>query len=215
MNLLDPKIQLRLMEIFMILDTYSKNSFIVGGATRDYLLGKEPSDYDIVTDIDLTKLEEIFTTAGWSVSTTGKAFLVMNISKNGDVFEVSNFRKDGSYTDGRRPDSVTVGTLEEDAHRRDFTVNSLYLRFEKDGTETLLDPTGQGKADLDKRILRFIGKPEDRIKEDYLRVFRFYRFLAKGWRPDQKSLVACRTLFNEAYEKTTPERVRAELEKLI
>jgi tRNA nucleotidyltransferase/poly(A) polymerase len=211
MNLLNPKIQMQLVQIFMILDTYSQNNYLVGGSVRDTILHKEPSDYDFVTDIPMDKLEEIFKEAGWAVSTTGKAFLVLSISKDNEQYEVANYRKDGVYSDGRRPDSVSIGTLEEDAKRRDFTINALYMRL--DGT--ILDPLSQGTEDLEKKILRFIGRPEDRIKEDYLRVFRFYRFLAKGYRPDPKSLVACRTLFNEAYEKTTPERVRAELEKLI
>lgn len=211
MNLLDPKIQMQLVQVFMILDTHSKNNYLVGGSVRDYVLGKTAADYDFVTDVPMGQLEELFKEAGWKVNATGKAFLVLSISKDGEQYEVANFRKDGVYLDGRRPESVTIGTIDEDARRRDFTINALYMRL--DGT--IIDPLNQGLQDIEKKILRFIGKPEDRIKEDFLRVFRFYRFLSKGYRPDQKSLIACRTLFNEAYEKTTPERVRAELEKLI
>lgn len=218
MNLLDTKIQMQLLQIFLILDAHSKNNYLVGGCVRDQLLGRTPNDYDFVTDVSMDILERDFAISGWKVAATGKAFLVISISKDGEQFEIANFRKDGVYLDGRRPSSVEIGTIEDDAKRRDFTINALYYRpgsRQPDGLDVLIDPTGQGEADLNKKILRFIGKPEDRIKEDYLRVFRFYRFLAKGWRPDPKSLVACRTLFNEAYEKTTPERVRAELEKLI
>lgn len=202
---------MQLVQVFMILDTHSKNNYLVGGSVRDYVLGKTAADYDFVTDVPMGQLEELFKEAGWKVNATGKAFLVLSISKDGEQYEVANFRKDGVYLDGRRPESVTIGTIDEDARRRDFTINALYMRL--DGT--IIDPLNQGLQDIEKKILRFIGKPEDRIKEDFLRVFRFYRFLSKGYRPDQKSLIACRTLFNEAYEKTTPERVRAELEKLI
>lgn len=202
----------------MILDTHSKNTYLVGGCVRDYLQHKEPADYDFVTDIPLDQLEVLFVEAGWKVSTNGKAFLVVCISKDGEQYEVANFRKDGVYLDGRRPDSVDIGTIDEDAARRDFTVNALYMRpgsRQPDGEDLIVDPTGRGKDDLQKKILRFIGKPEDRIREDYLRVFRFYRFLTRGYRAADGSLIACRTLFNEAYAKTTPERVRAELEKMI
>lgn len=202
---------MQLLQVFMILGTKSKNNYMVGGAVRDYLLDKTPNDYDIVTDVPMDTVEKLFTESGWKVSTTGKAFLVVNVSKDGEQYEIANFRKDGVYLDGRRPESVEIGTLDEDARRRDFTINALYMRL--DGT--VLDPLDKGNADLKNKILRFIGKPEERIKEDFLRVFRFYRFLAKGYRPDKKSLIACRALFNEAYEKTTPERVRAELEKLL
>ena len=115
--------------------------------------------------------------------------------------------------DGRRPTEVEVGTIEEDAVRRDFTINALY---ENPLTGEILDPTGRGLQDIKNKVLRFIGNPKERIQEDALRVFRFYRFLAtKDLTADPKSLRACRGQFNKAYEATTPERVRLELERLI
>lgn len=205
-------INLDLLQIFMVLKNRTSNSYLVGGCVRDYMLHVEPKDFDIVTDIKYNQLEKDFTEAGWKVNATGKAFLVLSISKNGRQYEIANFRKDGVYKDGRRPETVEIGTIEEDAARRDFTVNALY--FDLNTYETV-DPTGKGKSDLEKRILRFIGKPQDRIQEDYLRVFRFYRFLTKGFKPDPKSLRAVREYFNEAYPQVTPERVRAELEKML
>jgi tRNA nucleotidyltransferase/poly(A) polymerase len=196
----------------MILKNRSKNNYLVGGCVRDYLLHVEPKDFDIVTDITYNVLEKDFANAGWKVSTNGKAFLVLNISKNGRQYEIANFRKDGVYKDGRRPESVEVGTIDEDAARRDFTINALYFDV---NTFEMTDPTGKGQSDIQKKILRFIGRPEDRIKEDYLRIFRFYRFAAKGFKPDPKSLRAVREHFTEAYPKITAERVRAELEKMI
>lgn len=115
--------------------------------------------------------------------------------------------------DGRRPTEVEIGTIHDDAMRRDFTINALY---ENPVTGEILDPTGKGLSDVKNRVLRFIGNPKDRIQEDYLRVFRFYRFLAcKGLTPDIKSMKACRQYFNEAYENTTSERVRLELERMV
>lgn len=202
-----------LKHIFYLLSLKSKNNFLVGGCVRDSFLGKEPKDFDIVTDVHMDTSTPLFEANGFTVKECGEAFLVLNISKNGEQFEIANFRKEGVYLDGRRPTSVEIGTLEEDAVRRDFTINALY---ENPLTGEILDPTGRGLSDIKNRTLRFIGNPKDRIKEDYLRVFRFYRFLAtKGLNADSKSLKACRQYFSEAYLHTTPERVRLELERLI
>lgn len=209
---LNRDINLDLLQIFMVLKNRSTNSYLVGGCVRDYLLHKEPKDFDIVTDIPYNVLEKDFEAAGWKVNATGKAFLVLSISKNGRQYEIANFRKDGVYKDGRRPESVEIGTIEEDAARRDFTINALYYSLD---TYEYTDPTGKGKKDIDNKVLRFIGRPQDRIKEDFLRVFRFYRFAAKGFKPDPKSLRAVREYFTEAYPNITPERVRGELEKMI
>ena len=160
---------------YMTLDHDSIESYIVGGAIRDLLTGKTAKDFDIVTNIPYGFLELRFEKAGWTVSATGKAFLVISIQKDGRQYEIANFRKDGVYLDGRRPETVEIGTLEEDANRRDFTVNALYYNY---NTGELKDPTEKGFNDIKRKVLRFIGKPKDRIKEDYLRIFRFYRFLA-------------------------------------
>jgi len=204
--------ELTLLQIFAILKEQSTNNWLVGGCVRDLLVGKNPKDFDIVTDTPMDALQKAFEQADWDVKSTGQNFLVLNISKNGRMFEIANFRKDGVYSDGRRPETVQIGTIEEDAIRRDFTINALYF---DPYTEKILDPTGMGLKDIETRTLRFVGRPNDRIKEDYLRVFRFYRFLRKGFTPHPKSLRACREMFNEAYAKTTPERVRAEIEKMI
>jgi len=199
--------------IFYLLGTLSKNNYLVGGCVRDSFLGVESKDYDIVTDVHMDISTPIFEKHGFKVKECGEAFLILNISKNGQQFEIANFRKDGVTLDGRRPSSVEIGTRLEDAMRRDFTINAIY---ENPTSGEIADPTGLGLSDVKNKTLRFIGKPEERIKEDYLRVFRFYRFLAtKNLIADPKSLKACRKLFNEAYLATTPERVRLELERLI
>ena len=201
-----------LSHIFFLLSEHSDNNYLVGGCVRDEFLDIEPKDYDIVTDIHMDITKPLFEKHGWSVKECGEAFLVLNISKDGEQYEIANFRKEGVYLDGRRPTKVEIGTLEEDAIRRDFHINALY---ENPRTKQILDPTGKGLYDMKNRVLRFIGNPKDRIKEDYLRVFRFYRFLTcKHLDPDPKSLKACRQFFDEAYKKTKPERVRLELEKM-
>lgn len=204
--------QLLLLQIFQILASQSDQNYLVGGCVRDKLLGTEPNDYDIATDVPIAVSQPLFEEAGWKVMECGEAFLVLNISKDGHQFEIANFRKDGISLDGRRPESVEIGTIEEDAKRRDFTVNALY---EDPFTGIVIDPTGQGVKDIESRTLRFIGKAVDRIQEDNLRVFRYYRFLSKGFSPERNSIKACRRFFNDVYLNTTAERVRLELEKMV
>jgi tRNA nucleotidyltransferase/poly(A) polymerase len=202
---------LLLFQIFQIVYNASANTYLVGGCVRDMLLGKAPKDYDIVTDANMDFLKSDLEGNGWKIDAVGENFLVYVVSKNHRQFEIANFRKEAGFTDGRRPDHVEVGTLEEDAARRDFTINSIYYNPLLD---TYIDPNG-GREDLHRKTLRFIGRPQDRIREDYLRVFRFFRFLSKhNLVPDARSLRACRELFNEAYQKTNPERVRMEIERM-
>ena len=201
---------LRLFPILMVLENLSDEVYIVGGAVRDLMCEAVPNDYDLVTDTPIQELAQEFERNGFKVSLTGSNFLVLNVYSSGYAVEVANFRKDVSC-DGRHA-VVEPGTIFDDATRRDFTCNSLYLNTK---TSEVLDPLGQGIDDCNLNILRFSGNPKDRIKEDYLRVFRFMRFLNKGFNPDDKSMRAVRQLWNEAYNNTTPERVRVEMEKMV
>lgn len=203
---------LTLLQAMMLLDNeYSNGNYLVGGCVRDMLLGIKPKDFDIVTKVHMDKVEEIFKDNGWKVDTAGKQFLVMIVSKDGDMYEIANFRTEHGFSDGRRPDKVKIGNMKTDSKRRDFTINALYYCPFRN---VIRDFVG-GMKDINSKTLKFVGKPKDRIKEDYLRVFRFYRFLKKGLKPDKRSLKACREMFNEAYEKTTPERVRNEIERMV
>ena len=194
------------------LSLLSEESYFVGGCVRDVLIGKEPKDFDFVCDVNYDKLVKYFTNEGYTVKEKGKQFLVLIISRNEHQFEIANFRKDSTYTDGRRPDSVDIGTIEDDSQRRDFTVNAVYVNTK---TFVVKDPIGQGIDDINTKTLRFVGNPKNRIKEDKLRVFRFYRFISKGFKADKKSLQACREHFSEATKTVAPERIRAEIEKII
>jgi tRNA nucleotidyltransferase/poly(A) polymerase len=190
---------------------HSENSCLVGGCVRDTLIGKTPKDFDFVTDIPYDDLEKLFIDAGFTVKEAGKQFLVLIVSKDGVDYEIANYRKDGTYVDGRRPESVEFGTIYDDAERRDFTVNALYFNLT---TFRLIDPTAQGLDDIKSRTLRFVGKPASRLKDDLLRVFRFYRFLDKGFTPEPRSLSAVRDFFDDACKKTSSERIRVELERI-
>ena len=200
----------KLFPILMLLEEFSDENYIVGGAVRDLWMKKTPNDWDVVTDIPMDKLIELFEDGGFKVTKTGIAHLVLNVHFSEFVVEISNFRKDKSC-DGRHAD-VEVGDIKTDAFRRDFTVNSLFINTK---TLEVLDPTGQGLDDINNRVLRFVGNPKGRINQDYLRCMRYYRFLSKGFKADKKSLKAVREMWNEAYEKTTAERVRVEIEKMV
>lgn len=189
---------------------------LVGGAMRDILLGGAggtPKDWDLATDVSYDRMTCVLEDARYKINECGEDFKVLIASKNGVQVEIANFRRDGTYTDGRRPDFVELGTIDDDASRRDFTVNAVYWDFKN---ECVLDPTGEGLKDIRTKTLRFVGKPQNRIKQDYLRIWRFYRFCStKSLTPDKKSLKACRELYKEAHEIVTPQRVLQELDKLL
>lgn len=206
-----------LLQLFTLVHNKASDTYLVGGCVRDMLLGKKPKDYDIVTSASITELVPELERNGWEVKGVGEAFLVYVVSKTiGEVhyqFEIANFRKESKSSDGRRPDTVEVGTIEEDAARRDFTINSIYYNPLALGYK--IKDANCGITHLLERKLKFIGKPKDRIKEDYLRCWRLYRFAnTLGFNIDKKSLKAVRELFNEAYQNTTPERIRQEVEKM-
>lgn len=190
----------------------SHNSYLVGGCIRDICIGKTPKDFDFVTDVSYEKLEEYFSLHDIQFKTTGKKFNVFNVILHEKQYEIALFRKDGTYSDGRRPDYVEIGDIFSDSERRDFSVNSLYFHL---GRKKLLDPTGKGIDDVHNKTLRFNGKPEKRIKEDNLRVFRAYRFMLKGFNPESSTLSAIRSNFDEALLNTSPERIKNEIENMV
>ena len=200
------------LELMLHLRTLTnQHSLLVGGCVRDLRLGRQPKDLDIVTDANLDEVSKVLSENGWSIDEAGKQFFVLIASKNGQQFEIALFRKDGTYTDGRRPDYVQIGTMEEDAQRRDFTINSLYL---DPWTGEFYDPTGKGFKDIEDKIIRFNGKAVERIKEDFLRIFRAYRqACALGFTIEKNTLKNMRKYFNEACQKLPPERIRTEIEK--
>jgi hypothetical protein len=201
-----------LVEVINILKTIDSDACLVGGCVRDSIIGKKPKDFDLVSKLPYDVLVSVFKDNGFETIESGKQFLVLSVKKNDEIFEIANFRKDSLTSDGRRPDSVEIGNIFDDAQRRDFTVNALYFNL---SSRKLLDPTGDGFEDILSKTLKFVGKPQDRIKEDSLRGIRFYRFISKGFTPDPKSLRAVRERFNDIINTTDSERIRAEIEKIV
>src|SRR6266851_8247616 len=135
-----------------------------GGCVRDRVLGLVPLDYDIATDARPEVVQKMFD----NTVAVGAKFGVIGVVLDGEPkpFEVTTFRADAPYVDGRHPSSVRFGTLEEDALRRDFTINGMFL---DPATGEVIDRVG-GMNDLRARIVRAIGNPYDRFEEDHLRI---------------------------------------------
>lgn len=145
-------------------------SFFAGGCVRDMLLNKEPQDYDIATNARPEDVQRIFPVT----VPVGAQFGVILVLVDGAPFEVASFRHDGPYLDGRHPNSVRFGSLEEDIRRRDFTINGMVYDPLAD---RVIDLVG-GQEDLRRGVVRAIGEPQARFEEDRLRMIRAVRFAA-------------------------------------
>ena len=143
-------------------------AYFAGGSVRDLLRGEVPKDIDIATDARPDAVQAIFA----RTYAVGAHFGVIVVLENGLQFEVATFRSDGAYLDGRRPAEVHFSTAEEDAARRDFTINGMF--FDPVANE-VIDFVG-GRADLERRVIRAIGDPAQRFAEDRLRILRAVRF---------------------------------------
>ena len=159
-------------DIVVRLQQAGHTAYFAGGCVRDQLLGLEAKDYDVATSARPEQVQQLFSRV---TDLTGKAFGVVRVLQGEENFEVATFRQDGAYQDGRHPESVRFATAEEDAQRRDFTINGL---FYDPVAEKLIDYVG-GEADLRARIIRAIGQPEDRFAEDRLRLLRAIRFASR------------------------------------
>jgi len=186
--------------------------WFVGGCVRNALMGLPGTDIDLTTDATPDQVTALVTAAGLRAVPTGIAHGTVTVVIDGQPFEVTTLRRDVT-TDGRRATVAFTDRVEEDAARRDFTMNALYAT--PDGT--VLDPIG-GLPDLTARIIRFIGDPEARIAEDYLRILRFFRFHACYADPEQgiepEGLAACAAHL-EGIAGLSRERIGAEMKKLL
>ena len=162
-----------LKEIMRLLRSSGKECYIVGGAIRDLLLGYEKFiDIDLTTSLSVEKMKQMFDQNKIRFDDRALKYGCLTISNQKRTFQITSFRKD-IQTFGRAADIELVENIEEDAKRRDFTINAFYCSY--DGQ--IIDPLGN-LEDLNKIKLDFIGDPEIRIKEDYLRILRFFRFIA-------------------------------------
>ena len=198
--------------LMLTLENAGHKALFVGGCVRNTLLHEPVGDVDIATDATPETVSNIAENAGFKVIPTGIDHGTVTVVADGVPHEVTTFRRDVE-TDGRRAVVAFSTEIEEDAQRRDFTMNALYA----DRHGTVIDPL-DGLPDLLARRVRFVGDPETRIREDYLRILRFFRFHACYGDPegglDPESLAAC-AAFSAGLETISKERITAELRKLL
>lgn len=199
-----------LLRVFEALSDATRETRAIGGAVRNTLLGLSVTDMDLATELLPEEVMERAAAAGLGVHPTGLDHGTVTVVSNGVPFEVTTLRRDVE-TDGRRAVVAFTRDWSEDAHRRDFTINALSVRA--DGT--IFDYTG-GVADIAARRVRFIGTAEDRIREDYLRILRFFRFNSAygAGPPDPSGLAACVSL-RSGMALLSAERIGAEIATFI
>ncbi len=203
--------QIQLPEkVHKIIDTLEEAGFeayAVGGCVRDSILGREPDDWDITTSAKPEEMKRLFP----RTVDTGIKHGTVTVLLGGEGFEVTTYRIDGTYEDGRHPSEVTfTSNLKEDLLRRDFTINAMAYN-ERSG---LVDLYG-GLADIDKQVIRCVGDAVERFEEDALRMLRAVRFSAQlGYRIDEVTGEAVKALAPNL-QKISAERIRVELVKLV
>jgi tRNA nucleotidyltransferase/poly(A) polymerase len=182
-------------------------AFFVGGCVRDIIRGVTPQDFDIVTSARPEQVKTLFA----RTVPVGARFGVVLVVEGGHPYEVATFRVETGYDDGRRPSQVAFATAEEDVRRRDFTVNGLLMDPE---TGRIIDYV-DGRRDIERRLIRTIGNPQERFAEDHLRMLRAVRFTAAlGFTLDPEVLAAVR-LQAPAVRRVSAERIREELNRIF
>lgn len=193
--------------IIKILNDNGYEAYAVGGCVRDAILGKEPNDWDITTSALPEQVKELF----HKTIDTGIAHGTVTVMIDRVGYEVTTYRIDGEYEDGRHPKNVEfTGNLIEDLKRRDFTINAMAYNG-RDGIVDAFD----GISDINNRIIRCVGTPQDRFNEDALRILRAVRFSATlDFKIEEETYKAVKELAGNL-EKISKERIQAELEKLL
>jgi poly(A) polymerase len=195
-------------EIVRQLQRAGHTAYFAGGCVRDQLLGIEAKDYDIATSAKPEEVQKLFPRV---TDLTGKCFGVVRVLVGEEFYEVATFRQDGPYKDGRRPESVRFATAEEDAQRRDFTINGLFF---DPIAERLIDYV-RGEADLRAKIIRAIGEPAHRFAEDQLRLLRAIRFATRLMFQIEPKTWAAICAGASSIRTISAERIRDELNKIF
>lgn len=198
-----------LVQVMTMLNNSGYRALIVGGAVRNSVIGQPVEDIDISTDAHPEQVINLAKAAGLKPIPTGITHGTITVVAAGTPFEITTFRRDVE-TDGRNATVVFSDCIEDDAARRDFTMNALYMTI----TGQIID-TVNGLDDLNKRILCFVGDPVVRIREDYLRILRFFRFFA--WYAHSTAGNAINAIKTErtGLSRVSAERVGKEIRKLL
>ena len=179
--------------------------YMIGGTTRDYLLNKEVLDYDFVSDATPSEIKKFLPEANYQFERFG----TVRVKVDGVHVDITTLRTEGEYLDFRHPSKITyVKDINKDYIRRDFTINAIYM----DENFNIIDPSN-GVEDLKKGIIRFIGDPEKRIKEDPLRILRAERFEIKlNFIIEDNSLMAIKK-YRYLLDKINPDKIKEEERK--
>jgi tRNA nucleotidyltransferase/poly(A) polymerase len=188
--------------------------FKVGGAVRDELMGVRPKDIDFAVECEsFDKMREAILARGGKIFVETPKFFTIRAMMP-EPFGAADFvlcRKDGEYKDGRRPESVSVGTIHDDLARRDFTINAMAIDCE---TGEVIDNRGMGRADIACKQIRCVGEPLARFNEDALRIFRAVRFaITKKFGIESETCLAMRRFNAKDFAGVSTERIREELLK--
>lgn len=182
-------------------------AYFAGGWVRDYILKRKSDDIDIATNAPPDIILDLFP----RTLLVGLNFGVVIVAMNGHQFEVSTFRKDINYQDGRRPERIELASAEEDALRRDFTINGMFY----DPLENLIHDFVGGMEDIQKRVIRTIGNPHERFYEDRLRMIRAFRFASRfGFTVDNETQEAIRENAQKLFPSVAVERIWQEFNKM-
>lgn len=196
-------------DLLELVEEFSKAGhelFVVGGAVRDAVLGVQSHDYDVATGATPDQVISLLQPKGWELNETGKSFGVVRACKLGrEEYEIATFRLD--IGEGRRPDSVQFTSINEDVKRRDLTINALFYDAK---TEEIVDFVG-GLEDIKNEVIRCVGNPFDRFREDKLRILRALRFSARyGWKLD---CAASAAMMEEDLSELSSERIHDEFSR--
>lgn len=209
------KIPKPVFEIYRRLENAGFEVYFVGGCVRNLLLKKEPKDWDLTTNATPEEIQVVFPGSFYdnNFGTVGIPLPTIEETEHNNVVEITTYRTESSYKDHRRPISVSWGkTIEEDLSRRDFTINAIALTFETE--EKLVDPFG-GQNDLEKKHVMAVGNPDERFKEDALRLMRAVRFASQlSFSIEEKTMQA---IISDAklIAHVSGERIRDELLKIL
>jgi tRNA nucleotidyltransferase/poly(A) polymerase len=184
-------------------------AYMAGGCVRDLILGRNPQDYDIASSASPEEVEKLFLDE--KTIPVGKQFGIVIVVMDGFEIEVARFRGEKDYKDGRHPEKIYFSDVKEDALRRDFTMNALFLDLEK---REIIDFVG-GVKDLQNNLLRAVGDPLTRIEEDHLRVLRAFRFMSQLSCQMEPALEKAVTEKAALVQKVSHERLFQEWEKLL
>lgn len=206
----------KVVKIAKIMQNHGYRAYAVGGCVRDSIMGRCPSDWDMTTNASPEKMIEIFDSEGVRTIPTGLKHGTVTVLLDGETFELTTFRIDGSYTDSRHPDAVTfTDKLADDLCRRDFTVNAMAADPLADGENDEITDLFGGREDIKSKVIRAVGEPERRFFEDALRILRAVRFAATlGFEIEEKTKEAAKKCRN-GLSAVSVERKKVEIEKML